>query len=400
MVEQYAATLHPEKTEQVSLEKSLGRVLAESITADRDLPPFPRSARDGYAVRVEDLRGAVMSLKILGELKAGGDAGKFRIGEGECISIMTGAAVPNGANAVVMVEYTKLNGSFVTFQRGAEPGENIVPRGSEAHVGQELVARGTRIGHAAIAAAASVGQAELAVYPRPTVAILATGDELVPLDAAPGPYQIRNSNSFSLAAQVRAAGGAPSILPTSPDDPNRLRELIAEGLQSDLLLLSGGVSMGKYDIVESVLAEFGVRFLFIGALIQPGKPVVFGEATMNGGRRTRVFGLPGNPVSTMVTFELLVRPVLEALAGRPVRALRFVQARLAGDLRTKLGLTRFLPARLTGKMGDVQAERLNWQGSGDVVTVVEASCYIVVPPDRELITAGEMVSILVPGADL
>ncbi len=166
------------------------------------------------------------------------------------------------------------------------------------------------------------------------------------------------------------------------------------------MLLSGGVALGKYDIVESVLAEFGVRFLFTGALIQPGKPVVFGEAEMNGGHRARVFGLPGNPVSTMVTFELFVRPVLESLAGRPMPTLRFTKAKLAEDLRTKPGLTRFLPARLTGKMGDVSVERLQWQGSGDVVTVVQASCYMVVPPDRELITAGEMVSILIPGAYL
>ncbi len=403
-IENYAATLRPTRTERVPLEDALGRVLAESISADRDLPPFPRSTRDGFAVRTDDLRNTSISLKVIGELKAGDDAGRFRVGNGECVSIMTGAAVPEGANAVVMVEYATeyatQAGGLVTFQRGAEPGENIVPRGSEACAGQELVAKGARIGHAAIAAAASVGQAELTVYCRPTVAILATGDELVPIDAAPGPYHIRNSNSFSLAAQVRAAGGSPSILPTAPDDPARLRELIAEGLQSDLLLLSGGVSMGKYDIVESVLEEFGVQFLFTGALIQPGKPVVFGEARMNGGHRAGVFGLPGNPVSTMVTFELFVRPVLESLAGRPVRSLRFTQAELAEDLRTKPGLTRFLPARLKGGTGAAHVERLQWQGSGDVVTAAQASCYIVVPPDCELIAAGEMVSILIPGADL
>ena len=400
MIEKYASTLRPTRAERVSLEDAPGRVLAKSIAADRDLPPFPRSARDGFAVRVGDLRDTSISLKVIGELKAGDDAGRFFVGEGECVSIMTGAAVPEGANAVVMVEYATQAGGFVSFQRGAEAGENIVPRGSEARAGQELVAKGMRIGHAVIAAAATVGQTELTVYCRPTVAILATGDELVPIDAAPGPYQIRNSNSFSLAAQVRAAGGSPSILPTAPDDPVRLRELIAEGLQSDLLLLSGGVSMGKYDIVENVLEEFGVRFLFTGALIQPGKPVVFGESEMDGGHRARVFGLPGNPVSTMVTFELFVRPVLESLAGRPMRTLRFTQAKLAEDLRTKPGLTRFLPARLNGEAGTVQVERLNWQGSGDIVTVVQASCYIVVPPDRELIAAGEMVSILIPGADL
>jgi molybdopterin molybdotransferase len=259
-----------------------------------------------------------------------------------------------------------------------------------------LLARGARLGAAQIAVAAATGHAHVYVYLQPRVAILATGDELVEIAAEPSPAQIRNSNSYSLAAQVLAAGGEPVRLPIAADEPETLCRLLKQGLSADLLLLSGGVSAGKYDLVEDALREFAAEFFFTGALIQPGRPVVFGRAQhAPNATPTYFFGLPGNPVSTLVTFTLFVRPVLDALSGAPPQPLRFVQARLAGDVRTKTGLTRFLPARLVGDMTQTAVELVPWQGSGDVTSAARADCLLVVPPDREQIFAGESVSVIV-----
>jgi len=255
-----------------------------------------------------------------------------------------------------------------------------------------LLPAGTLLDPAGIAAAASVGKARLQVFRPPRVAVLATGDEIVAVEAQPGPNQIRNSNTHSLAAQIRAAAAEPVLLPVAPDEPVRLRELIEEGLKADLLLLAGGVSMGKYDLVEPVLAELKAEFFFTGAQIQPGRPIVFGRAAGK-----YFFGLPGNPVSTMVTFELFVRPMLEALAGMAPRQLVFLHARLKSDIKTKTGLKRFLPAVLSGEFERAEVEMVRWQGSGDVAATARANCYVVIPPDRERIAAGEWVPILQRG---
>jgi molybdopterin molybdotransferase len=310
---------------------------------------------------------------------------------------MTGAPVPDGADTVVMVEYTRRQGARVEVERPFAAGENIVPTGSEARAGQLLVPRGTRVGFAEIAVAASVGKAQLRTYRAPRVGILSTGDEIVDLDAHPSPNQIRNSNSYSLSAQVEAAGADPVRLPIAPDDAVVLKHLIEEGLALDLLLLTGGVSMGKYDLVEHVLAEFGAEFFFTGADIQPGRPVVFGRAAV-AGRATCFFGLPGNPVSTMVTFEIFVRPLLDALCGAAPRNLHYLRARLKSEVRTKTGLTRFLPAHLSGEFEHTEVELVRWQGSGDVAAMARANCLLVVPPDRERLAAGEMVSVLPRGS--
>jgi len=237
--------------------------------------------------------------------------------------------------------------------------------------------------------AASVGQASIPVFRRPTVAILATGDEVVEVDAIPGPNQIRNSNSYSVAAQVEVSGGQPHILGIARDDAQRLSRLIQAGLKSDLLLMTGGVSMGKYDLVEQELAGLGAEFFFTGAQIQPGRPIVFGRA-----QEKYFFGLPGNPVSTMVTFELFARPLLEALAGMAPRKLIFLHARLKSDIRTKTGLTRFLPGYLSGEFENSEVELARWHGSGDVASTARANCYIVIPPDREKIATGEWVAVM------
>jgi molybdopterin molybdotransferase len=396
LVEEQAAQTTSGKTELVDLLSSAGRVLAEPVIADRDLPPFPRATRDGYAVRSSDMSCVPATLDVIGEIRAGEKLDQIptHVASGRAVSIMTGAPVPEGADAVVMVEYTTSKGSRVEIARSAMPGENIVPSGAEAREGSVLIARGTRLNDAAIALAASAGKAKLQVYQRPRVAILTTGDEIVGVDAVPGPTEIRNSNSYSLAVQIAQAGGEPVILPVAPDEKLLLRSLIEEGLQSDLLLMTGGVSMGRYDLVEQVLSEMNAEFFFTGAKIQPGRPVVFGKCSVGSASAKYFFGLPGNPVSTMVTFELFARPMLEALAGISPRKLMFVYAKLKSEIRVKPGLRRFLPANLTGEFEQSQVELVPWQGSGDIAATARSNCYIVIPPDREHIPSGEFVPIL------
>ena len=389
VVEERAASSRPSASEMVALDASLGRVLAEGIFADRDYPPFPRAMRDGYALRAADLGSLPVRLKTLGEIKAGGDPSAFSVAAGEAVSIMTGAPAPVGADAVVMVEYTTSSGAIVEVARSVVSGDNIVPAGAEARRGDQLLVPGTRIDEAVIAVAASIGKIRVEVYAQPKIAVLSTGDELVSAQESPGPYQIRNSNSHSLAAQVRKAGGMPRILPIAPDEKIRLRALIEEGLRSDLLLLSGGVSVGRYDFVEQVLEELGAAFFFTGALIQPGRPVVFGRVG-----EKYFFGLPGNPVSTMVTFELFVRPVLEALSGAAARPLRFLRAKLKTSISRKPGLKRFLPATLSGAFENAEVELTPWQGSGDLASTAKTNCYIVIAADREEFAAGEWVPVL------
>jgi molybdopterin molybdotransferase len=416
-VEEQAALIQADRvptlaTESVDLLAAAERVLAEPVLADRDIPPFPRSTRDGYAVRSADLSQLPATLEMIGEIKAGEklDGIPSAIGSGQTVAIMTGAPVPTGPDAVVMVEYTSQRGKQVEITRSVAPGENIVPRGAEAHAGAVLLDCGLRLNEAAIALAASVGKSQLQVYARPRVAVLTTGDEIVDVDATPGPTQIRNSNSYSLAAQIRRAGGEPVLLPVAPDELQGLRRLIEEGLNSNLLLMTGGVSMGRYDLVEQALSEMNADFFFTGAKIQPGRPVVFGKcgagtpfdklragSARDGVSAPRVgtffFGLPGNPVSTMVTFELFARPILEALAGKSPLKLIFLHAQLKKEIRIKTGLKRFLPAILSGEFEHSEVELVAWQGSGDIAATARANCYIVIPPDRECIAAGEWVAV-------
>jgi molybdopterin molybdotransferase len=394
-VEQHASELITavSDSELLPILDSIGRVLAEEIVADREFPPFPRATRDGYAVVAQDLNSPPATLKVIGQVKAGAalPASIGPITPGTCVEIMTGAPVPVGADAVVMVEYTTRRADSVEITRGVKFGENIVPTGSEARLAQALLMRGTRINYPQIAVAASVGKASVKVFTKPQIAILSTGDEVVDITAQPGPYQIRNSNSFSLAAQVLASGGQPIQLAIAKDEKNHLCQLVKEGLKSDLLLLSGGVSMGKFDLVEEVLREFKAEIFFTGAKIQPGKPIVFGRISTT---PKYFFGLPGNPTSTMVTFELFAKPLIDALGGAAPAPLIFTQAKLKTELKTKAGLRRFLPAMVSGDHTNPEVELVGWQGSGDIVSMARANCFLVVPPDKERISAGEHVSLL------
>jgi molybdopterin molybdotransferase len=391
VVEDHATQLSTPINETVPLLHAAGRVLAEPVAADRDIPPFRRSTRDGYAVSAADLATLPAKLKVIGEIKAGPSQLPSELNRGEAFSIMTGAPVPPGADAVVMVEHTSQKGDLVEITRAVAPAENVVAQGAEAKRGSLLLDQGTRLNEAAIALAASVGKSRLQVFVRPRVAVLTTGDEIVDLDTAPGPTQIHNSNTYSLAVQIQQAGGEPVLLPIAPDEPRRLRQLIEEGLQSDLLIMTGGVSMGRYDLVEQVLAQMQAEFLFTGAKIQPGRPVVFGRVPA---QHKYFFGLPGNPVSTMVTFELFAKPMLEALSGMHPRPLTFLHARLKSEIRVKPGLTRFLPAILSGQYENAAVELVPWQGSGDIAAQTRSNCYAVIPPDRDHIKAAEWVAIM------
>jgi molybdopterin molybdotransferase len=388
IVEDHARANSATHVETVQIEDALTRVAAGDIRADRDYPPFRRATRDGYAVRSADLQKIPATLRNVAQIKAGDDF-PGAVNPGECAEIMTGAAVPHGADAVVMVEFTHADSEQITIERSIPAGENVVPKGAEGRQGDPVLTSGTRIGAQEVAVMATVGMNRVPVYKRPRIAILSTGDEVVELDEQPGPVQIRNSNAHSLAAQVRRAGADPVVLPIGPDEKVRLRQLIAEGLQADMLLLSGGVSMGKYDLVEQVLQEFGAEFIFTGVKIQPGKPLVFGRA-----KQKYFFGLPGNPVSTMVTFQLFAQAMVDALAGASPRPLPFTQATLGSEINTKPGLTRFLPAKLAPSVTASKVKLVPWNGSGDVFAQAKADCLLVVPPDRERIAAGELVSVL------
>ena len=390
-----AAKAAPADAEIVPLAAAAGRVLAECVKADRDFPPFQRAARDGYAVRAADVERTPVTLHLIAEIRAGGTDPGITVGPGQCAEIMTGAPLPAGADAVVMVEYTSRNKEEVEVRRSVNAGENFVPTGAEGNRGDILLEQGARLTPSAIAVAAACGRHEIKVFSRPRVAILSTGDEIVDVAAEPGPNQIRNSNAYSLAAQVERAGGEAIILPIAPDEEQQLRKLVENGLASDLLLICGGVSMGKYDLVEQVLRELGAEFFFTGAQIQPGKPIVFGAApARKGAKPTYFFGLPGNPVSTMVCFELFARAMVGGLGGASPRALLFAQARVKADVRTKAGLTRFLPAYLSGGHARPEVVLVKWQGSGDMAANARANCYLVVPADRPEIKSGEMVSVL------
>ena len=374
-------------TGAIPLREAMSRVLACDILGDRDYPPFHRSIRDGYAVRAAETHAGAQ-LKCIDELKAG-DTPTTCVAPGTCIQIMTGAALPDGADAVIMIEHTSRERDTVHLDRAVKPGQHVVRRGSEQAAGQTVLSAGTRIGFAEIAAAAQVGAASPVVTHKPRIAILSTGDEVVDFASIPGPFQIRNSNSVSLAAQVSLTGGEPVVLGNARDSLDDLRAKIAAGLEADALILSGGVSMGKYDLVEPVLSEFAAEVVFDAVAIRPGKPVVFALC-----KGKPVFGLPGNPVSTMVTFALFVRPAIDILSGTEPRSLPFIEATLTASLAEKPGLTHFLPAKLSRRGDKAHVSPVPWQGSGDVVAMAHANCLLVVPADRETIEAGEQVHVL------
>ncbi|HTX34424.1 MAG TPA: gephyrin-like molybdotransferase Glp [Bryobacteraceae bacterium] len=371
-------------TETAALEDAAGRVLAEDVAADRDYPPLDRSVRDGYAVRAADVPG---KLRVAGEVRAG-ERHEGRVGPGEAVAIMTGAPVPAGADAVIMVEHTTCEDGWMRTESSAEPHQFINPQGCEAAARETVLPAGKRLDYTDIAMLAAFGRTRVPVFARPAVAIVPTGDEIVEVAQTPREFQIRNSNAYSLAAQVQRAGGVAWRLPVARDTLEDTRRAIERGLAEDLLLLSGGVSAGKYDVVEQALAELGAEFYFDRVLIQPGQPLVFGSVAGK-----FFFGLPGNPSSTMVTFEIFARAALELLGGQEEVALLMPWARLTRDFRHRAGLTRFLPARLSPD--GVEVTPVEWHGSGDVPALTRANAYLVADPERPEYTAGDWIRVLI-----
>lgn len=369
--------------ELVDLLSASGRVLAEDIAADRDTPPTDRSVRDGFAIRSADAPG---EFEIVGESRAGASF-DGSVGERQAVEIMTGAAVPTGADAVIMVEHVERRGARVHFASPVPPQQFINRKGGEAAQGEIVLQAGARLDYTGIAMLAAFGCARVPVYAKPTVAILSTGDEIVPVAKTPNDSQIRNSNAYALAVQVMRAGGIPKLLPIARDSFEHTAETIGLGLRCDLMLLSGGVSAGKYDVVEPALAEFGAEFFFDRVLIQPGQPVVFGRA-----QERFFFGLPGNPSSTMITFEIFARAALEVISGRREISLHMPWARLTQEFRHRAGITRFLPARLSADGENITP--VPWQGSGDMPALTRANAYLVALPEKPVYQPGDWIQTL------
>jgi molybdopterin molybdotransferase len=366
----------------------LGRIVAENIPADRNYPPFDRATRDGFALRAADAAQSGAKLRLIGESRAGVPF-DGTVEAGTCVHIMTGAAMPRGANTIVMVEQARIEGDHVVIERVPHASAHFVLEGQETRVGESVIQRGKRLSYAELAMAAQVGRSRLLVAKKPRVAILSTGDEVVAVDQPPKKFQIRNSNSISLAAQVSLAGGEPLILGNVSDDLGQLKTRIEEALDADIVVLTGGVSVGKYDHVEEVLRNLGAEFYFDAVAIRPGRPAVFGFC-----KDTPVFALPGNPVSTMVTFELFVVPAIELLSGLSPHSLTVLKAKLAHPLDEKPQLAHFLPARLSWPSGEPTVEAIHWEGSGDIGSVVQGNCFLVVRESKLKYAAGEWVSVL------
>ena len=389
--------------ERIELSLALGRILAQPLHADTDQPPFARSTRDGFACRASEA-SAHKFLQLAGASRAG-DPPAGPLPKGQAWEIMTGAPNPPGADAVLMVEHVETTGNTIRLlpPRTIKSGENIVEQGAQARKGDELLGVGSAIHAAQIAVAATCGYTALDVFRKPRVAILTTGDELVPIGTSPAPGQIRNSNAPMLAALVTAAGAEPWVLPTVADNAEALDTALAEAVAADMLLISGGVSAGKFDLVEPALSRMGARFQFTGVRIQPGKPLVFGElpASTAGVENAPkcFFGLPGNPVSSAVTFLLFAAPILGALSGAHDSGPRFALAHLAAEAGKpgKSDLTRFLPAFCTfsASAGQLpQVELVPWAGSGDLAALARSNCFLVVPEEAGRFEAGSIVRIL------
>jgi molybdopterin molybdotransferase len=375
---------------------ALGLVLAEDVVSDLDMPPFTKSMMDGYALRTQDLTAGVGDFAVVDEITAG-KTPSAGVGPRQAARIMTGAPMPEGADAVVMIERSQaLDGDRVRIDDpSVRPGQNVMPRGTEIRRGDVVLKTGTRLRPQEFGLLATVGRITCRLHPAPRVAILSTGDEVVEPSMLPGPNQIRNSNGPMLAALVRRAGGMPHYLGIAGDQGESLRPPIGEGLRDDVLILAGGVSAGKLDLVPQALAELGVRPLFHKVAMKPGKPVLFGikPHDVRGDPAKLVFGLPGNPVSALVCFELFVRPALRALMALPPGP-RMVQAMLTEDFAHRTDRPTYFPARLRAGAGGWAVQPVAWLGSPDLRGVTEANAFVVLPEGDHRHRAGQLFPVL------
>ena len=379
--------------EEVDLPSSVGRVLAEDIHADLDMPPFDRSAMDGYAVRAADVARAPVVLDVVGQVRAGRWPDRA-LEPGQAIQIMTGAPVPAGATAVQPVEKTRPveGGRRVEMLSPVEPGAHIARQGAEVRAGDRLLERGRTIDPATVAVLAAAGKGRLRVGRRPTLAMLVTGDELVDVWDTPSRGRIRNTNGYALMAQARWAGAEARSLGVVPDVSDRIADAVRDGFRDDVLVLSGGVSEGAYDLVEEVLARFDVGLLFTKVAIKPGAPLVFGRR----GDKL-VFGLPGNPVSAQVTFDVFVRAALLRMQGANVVSRPKVEVELLDSVKNRSGRQAYSPARVGFEKGRLVARPVASQGSADIVAHARANALVLLEADQLRADAGDRVPALLLG---
>ncbi|MDP2938718.1 MAG: molybdopterin molybdotransferase MoeA [Candidatus Omnitrophota bacterium] len=387
-------------SEVIKLIDALERVLAEDVYSNSDIPGFNNSAMDGYALKSSDTHGAARNkpkiLEVIEDIKAG-DIPKKRLKSNQAARIMTGAMIPEGADSVIIVEYTKRakgkeqrakRMEFVQIFKEVKSGENIRKAGEDIKKGELVITKGTLLKSSHIGILASLGKAKIKVSRKPKVAILATGDEVIDVDEKLKPGKLRSSNTYTLYTQVLNCGGIAKNLGIARDKPLQLEKKIKEGLDCDLILTSGGVSVGDYDLVKDVLAKMGTNIIFWKVAMRPGKPLVFGHI-----RRIPLFGLPGNPVSSMVSFEIFVRPVIKKMLGQEADERKEVEAVSEEDIKKKKGLRYFLRANTRWHQGRYLTRTTGPQGSGILKSMALANSLIILPEKEEFIKKGEKVTI-------
>jgi len=377
------------ETETVAIEQANGRILAQEVRADIDLPPFDRARMDGYALRARDADVAPARLQVIGEIAAGAQFDR-EVGSGEAVKIFTGAPLPRGADSVQKVEVTRANGHTVEILETVKLGQFVTPRASEVAAGQVVLLPGKEIGPAELAVLASFGYDNVKVGKRPRVAVLSTGSELVAVAAKPTAAQIRNSNSYTLASYSERAGAVVDLFDTVQDTPEATRNTLLEASHDrDIVITSGGVSMGDYDLVKAALKEIRAEIFFDRVIIRPGKPIVFAKRGA-----TFFFGLPGNPVSTSVTFNVFVRPAIRRMQGESSAASQTVRAVLSTSIKDASSRRSYLPGRLFIEDGHAMVESLKWGGSSDLVAFMRANALIIVREEVHEIVAGQQVEVL------
>lgn len=370
---------------------AIGLCLAEDVASDIDSPPHDKALVDGYAVRAEDVSRLPVTLHVIEQITAGENP-RRQVGPKEATRIMTGAPVPEGAEGVVMLEVTTADDaqSEVRIESGDfKPGQNVLSRGASMRRGEVVLRRGSVIRPVEVGVLSELGRSEVQCLPPPTVAVIPTGDEIVPVEATPGPGQIRNSNGPMLVAQANLAGGVARQVGVGRDNKAQLRALLAEGLQSDVLVISGGVSAGIHDLVPASLAELGVKEIFHKIRLKPGKPLWFGVK-----EKTLVFGLPGNPVASYVCFELFVRPAMRSLMGLPQDTTPRLRLPISTDFSHRGDRPTFFPARVENVEVEQRVTPLNWHGSSDLRTLVAANAFIQFPAGEKFYPAGALVDVV------
>ncbi len=378
--------------QEVNIKRAVGLCLAEDAVSDIDMPPFDKSSMDGYAVITEDTLQTPAELEVI-EGVAAGQLPTKKLERGQVTKIMTGAALPQGADAVIKVEDTEpLEGNRVRLLRGVRKGENVSPRGEDFQAGQVVLKRATHLRPQEIGVLAMIGLGKIKVYSIPKVGIISTGDELIDVSRKPIGGQIRDSNSYSLAAQVLQTGAEVECIGTARDEHKSLVPLIKKGLRKDVLLLTGGVSMGEYDLVVGVLKELGVNLFFEKVAMKPGKPMVFGKYY-----KTAVFALPGNPVATYVSFELFVRPAIRKMMGFTQLRRTVLKAQLETPLRSRGERREFRPAWLHLEDGRFFASAVEWHGSADLLGTTKGNSLLIVPEGVESLSVGQEVEVMLTG---